>query len=108
MSWVKQVQPDINGTYKMNTKVYQDGSTKMKIYKPNYFIDDPVMNLEYDSYIDLCPNLELYIAPCTSVVKEKLMERMDWMEDEELDELRAIFAEMRADDRADAIDLVLA
>ena len=43
-----------------------------------------------------------------SVVKTKLMEQMDWMEDEELDELKAIFAEMRADDREDAIDLVLA
>lgn len=43
-----------------------------------------------------------------SVVKTKLMDRMDWMEDEELDELKAIFAEMKADDRSDAIDLVLA
>jgi hypothetical protein len=43
-----------------------------------------------------------------SVVKTKLMDQMDWMEDEELDELKAIFAEMKADDRADAIDLVLA
>lgn len=43
-----------------------------------------------------------------SVVKTKLMDRLSWADEDEIDELKAIFAEMKADDRADAIDLVLA
>jgi hypothetical protein len=70
-------------------------STLNAKYQPsNYGSQDDAIMFHYEM-------LKCY----KSVVKTKLMDQMDWMEDEELD---AIFAEMKADDRADAIDLVLA
>ena len=41
------------------------------------------------------------------IIKNKLIDRLDYMDQDEVEEYEEIFAEIKADDRTDVIDLVL-
>lgn len=66
-------------------------------YQPsNYGSQDESIMLHYEM-------LKCY----REVIKNKLIDRLDYMDQDEVDEYEEIFAEIKADDRADVIDLVL-
>ena len=66
-------------------------------YQPsNYGSQDESIMLHYEM-------LKCY----REVIKNKLIDRLDYMDQDEVEEYEEIFAEIKADDRADVIDLVL-
>lgn len=66
-------------------------------YQPsNYGSQDESIMLHYDM-------LKCY----REVIKNKLIDRLDYMDQEEVEEYAEIFAEMKADDRDDVIDVIL-
>ena len=66
-------------------------------YQPsNYGSQDESIMLHYEM-------LKCY----REVIKNKLIDRLDYMDQDEVEEYEEIFAEIKADDRTDVIDLVL-
>lgn len=68
----------------------------MGVQPSNYGSQDESIMLHYDM-------LKCY----REVIKNKLIDRLDYMDQEEVEEYAEIFSEIKADDRDDVIDVIL-